>query len=205
MAAPGRFGLLALALLLCLPAHAQDAARCLVEAARKQIGVTLHYDGDYVRIPYPNGDIPVERGVCTDVVVRAYRSFGIDLQKLVHEDMSRSWERYPKFWGLTQPDSNIDHRRVPNLATFFGRRGNRLPIEGTSNYLPGDIVTWRLGRAVPHIGFVSDRRTADGTPLIIHNIGFGAVEEDALYYAEITGHYRYLPPALAQRCGESTQ
>ena len=185
----------------CAAAQATDGGRCLVEAARQQVGVTLLYDSAYRRIPYPNGDVPIGRGVCTDVLVRAYRAFDIDLQKLVHEDMRRDWDRYPKIWKLNRPDTNIDHRRVPNLQVFFGTHGTREPATRSAElYKAGDIVTWRLDSGVPHIGLVSDRRSPEGTPLVIHNIGFGTVEEDALFGHELTGHYRYLPQALGARC-----
>lgn len=191
---------LSLILLLPLPVSA-DASRCLVEAARKQIGVTVLYDSGYRRIPYPNGDVPQDRGVCTDVLVRAYRQLGVDLQVRVHEDMSAAWRAYPKNWGLSRPDSNIDHRRVPNLGTFFKRKGESLPVtRNAKDYAPGDLVTWRLPSAVPHIGIVSDRKTASGVPLVIHNIGQGTQEEDALFLFTLTGHYRYSPEDM-RPCG----
>lgn len=174
---------------------------CLVEAARKQVGITKIYDSQYVKIPYPGGDVPSERGVCTDVIVRAYRQFGLDLQQLVHEDMRQRWSAYPKLWKLTRPDPNIDHRRVPNLATFFAQHGRSLPISTEpTTYLPGDLVTWRLPAGVPHIGIVSNRHSETGTPLIIHNIGAGAVEDNILFSFTITGHYRYVPQKLDTAC-----
>ena len=183
---------------------AQQAGQCLVDAARKQIGVTRIYDGKYVVLAYPGGDVAAERGVCTDVIVRAYRQFGVDLQRLVHEDMRRDGSTYPRLWGLRRPDSNIDHRRVPNLATFFARYGQSLPVGADpETYLPGDLVTWRLPMGVPHIGIVSNQRSAGGVPLIIHNIGAGAAEENGLFNFKITGHYRYLPSALADACKRS--
>jgi len=187
-----------LAILLALPLPAMaDAGRCLVEAARKQIGVTIQYDSGYRRIPYPNGDVPQDRGVCTDVLVRAYRQLGVDLQVRVHEDMSAAFRAYPKNWGLSRPDSNIDHRRVPNLGTFFTRKGRALAVTRAGNdYAPGDVVTWRLPSGVPHIGIVSDRKTAAGVPLVIHNIGEGTQEEDSLFLYTLTGHYRYTPEEL---------
>ncbi len=196
---PFLLGLLLLGILTD-PAEAQSG-QCLVDAARKQIGVTRHYDGRYAALSYPGGDVPADRGVCTDVIVRAYRQLGIDLQVLVHQDMRRSGSAYPKLWGSNRPNPNIDHRRVPNLAQFFGRHGQSLPI-GTKPeaYLPGDLVTWRLPIGVPHIGIVSDRRTASGQPLIVHNIGSGTVEEDRLFAFTITGHYRYRPKALDEKC-----
>ncbi len=188
-----------------MAACAADPAACLVEAARRQVGVTLRYDSQYTRIRYPGGDVPMDRGVCTDVVVRAYRQLGLDLQVLVHEDMSRAWAVYPKKWRLPGPDSNIDHRRVLNLAKFFSRHAQSLPISHDAKaYLPGDVVTWLLPLGATHIGLVSDRRTWRGVPLVIHNIGAGAREEDTLFDFTITGHYRYLPQNLdTSRCGSS--
>ncbi|HJW09888.1 MAG TPA: DUF1287 domain-containing protein [Holophagaceae bacterium] len=180
-----------------------DPGRDLAEAARTQIGVTLHYDSRYRKLAYPGGDLPMDRGVCTDVVIRAYRRLGIDLQVLVHQDMAKAWDAYPKGWHMKSTDTNIDHRRVPNLATFFSRHGRSLGV-GTDpkDYLPGDIVTWRLTSGVPHIGLVSDRRSDAGTPLVIHNIGWGAMEEDRLFGFAITGHYRYVPEGLGQARGK---
>ena len=166
----------------------------LLDAAAAQIGVTLYYDPAYARIAYPGGDVPPERGVCTDVVIRAYRGIGVDLQQRVHEDMRAAWTAYPKLWGLRSTDRNIDHRRVPNLATFFARHGRTLAVSQTdaSIYAPGDIVTWRLASGVPHIGLVSAQRR-NGRPLIVHNIGAGTQREDMLFDYTITGHYRYEP------------
>lgn len=166
----------------------------LLDAAAAQIGVTLYYDPAYTRIGYPGGDVPAERGVCTDVVIRAYRGIGVDLQQRVHEDMRAAWAAYPKLWGLRSTDRNIDHRRVPNLATFFARHGRTLAVSQTdaSIYAPGDIVTWRLASGVPHIGLVSAQHR-DGRPLIVHNIGAGTQREDMLFDHVITGHYRYEP------------
>ncbi len=176
---------------------------CLASAARAQIGITTTYDPAYRQIPYPNGDVPADRGVCTDVLVRAYRVASIDLQQLVHEDMRKAWAQYPKLWGLTRPDANIDHRRVPNLAKFFSRHGESLPItRDPADYAAGDIVTWRLTSGVPHIGVVSERRTPAGVPLIIHNIGAGTLEEDVLFRFELTGRYRYVPHRLQRACTE---
>ena len=159
---------------------------------RAQVGVTLIYDPSYRQIAYPMGDVPMERGVCSDVVIRAFRAVGIDLQEELHRDMKRHFADYPKSWGLTAPDPNIDHRRVPNLATWFARRGYALAITPkASAYQPGDIVTWTLDSGRPHIGIVSDRRSQDGArPLVIHNIGWGAREEDALLAYRISGHFR---------------
>lgn len=151
------------------------------------------YDPDYFRIEYPNGDVPADRGVCTDVVIRAYRKLDIDLQKEVHQDMRANFKAYPKNWGLTGPDRNIDHRRVPNLMTFFSRHGTTLPIsENASDYLPGDIICWNLGGGTTHIGIVVNTKSSDGNRyLIVHNIGQGQVMEDCMFNYRIIGHYRY--------------
>lgn len=163
----------------------------LVGAARRQVGVTISYDPAYRRLAYPGGDVPVDTGVCSDVVVRALRDQGRDLQREVHEDMKRDFDAYPRRWGLKKPDPNIDHRRVPNLMTFFRRRGYAQPTtRRPEDYRPGDLVTWDLGGGVTHIGIVSDRRSTAGTPLILHNIGRGTREEDLLFEYRITGHYR---------------
>lgn len=169
----------------------------LVAAAREQIGVTLHYDPAYVKLAYPRGDVPIERGVCTDVVVRAFRRVGYDLQELVHRDMKKAWAAYPHpaQWKLKRPDTNIDHRRVPNLATFFGRHGVTLGVsKDAQDYEAGDIVTWQVPPGLPHIGLVADVRTTAGVPLIIHNIGNGTRMEDRLFSYTITGHYRFPHP-----------
>lgn len=159
--------------------------------AREQIGVTIRYDGSYQAIPYPMGDVPKETGVCTDVVIRAMRGVGLDLQQAVHEDMKSHFSQYPKIWGLKGPDRNIDHRRVPNLMKFFERKGWKKPVsDKPEDFLPGDLVCWLLGGTLPHIGIVSDKKTESGTPLIIHNIGGGAQEEDCLFNFKMTGHYR---------------
>jgi uncharacterized protein YijF (DUF1287 family) len=165
----------------------------LVNAAREQTLSPVTYDGSYRRIPYPMGDVPADRGVCTDVVIRAYRTIGIDLQVLVHEDMLANFGLYPKIWGLSTPDTNIDHRRVPNLQSFLARAGAKLgSTRSMDGYMPGDLVTWMLPGNLPHIGIVSDRRAADtNRPLVIHNIGAGPKEEDMLLAHPITGHYRY--------------
>lgn len=172
------------------------ASPALIEAARQQTRDRVTYDGAYVRIDYPMGDVPRDRGVCTDVIIRAYRAVGIDLQQLVHEDMRASFADYPRHWGLSRPDTNIDHRRVPNLQRFFTRAGARITgASAASDYLPGDLVTWQLPGNLPHIGFVSDRRDiSSGRPLIIHNIGAGPVEDDILFNFPITGHYRFRIP-----------
>ena len=181
----------ALAVLLPLSAGAAPADQ-LVAAARTQIGVTVKYDGKYEKLAYPGGDVPLERGVCTDVLIRAYRKLGIDLQKLVHEDMTKAWSAYPRLWQLKGTDPNIDHRRVPNLQAYFTRHGTSLGASSKAgDYLPGDIVTWSVPPRLPHIGIVSTEKSAQGTPLVKHNIGAGTQLEDMLFAFPITGHYRY--------------
>lgn len=169
------------------------APSTLVQAAREQTLTPVRYDGSYQRLDYPMGDVPADRGVCTDVVIRAYRALGIDLQVLVHEDMRAAFDRYPANWGLSRPDRNIDHRRVPNLQTFMERAGARLESSRVSDDVhAGDLVTWMLPGNLPHIGIVSDRHdAASGRPLIVHNIGAGVVEDDILTAFPVTGHYRY--------------
>lgn len=177
-------------------ATARPAPHPRVVAARRQIGVTRVYDPAYVVLPYPGGDVAQDRGVCTDVVIRALRAEGLDLQKTVHEDMRAHFGLYPKKWGLRRPDRNIDHRRVPNLQTWFARQGWSLtPAQSANAYRPGDLVTWMLPGNLPHIGIVSDRTSWRDVPLIIHNIGSGAREEDILFAYPITGHYRPGKPA----------
>lgn len=165
----------------------------LAAAAEERATHAVVYDAAYERISYPNGDVAASRGVCADEIVRAYRLLGIDLQKLVHEDMRRAFHVYPKRWGLKAPDTNIDHRRVPNLATFFARHGTSLTptLEGR-DYKPGDVVAWALPDGRPHIGLVTERWSSDGQrPLVMHNIGMGPQIEDMLFGLKITGHYRY--------------
>jgi len=164
----------------------------LVAAARGQIGVTVRYDPAYVVLPYPGGDVPQDRGVCTDVVIRALRAKELDLQQRVHEDMLAHFDAYPKRWGLRAPDANIDHRRVPNLQVWFDRQGWAVPVtDRADDYRAGDIVTWRLPGDLDHIGIVGDRRSPfTRTPLILHNIGHGTREDDILFAYPITGHYR---------------
>jgi uncharacterized protein len=185
-----------LLLMSSLPCRAEEPPselQRIIQSAYAQVGVTLRYDPSYVSIPFPGGDVPIDRGVCTDVIIRAYRSIGVDLQLLVNQDMRKAFPAYPRKWGLSRPDPNIDHRRVENLAVFFGRHGQSLPIsKEASDYRPGDVVTWRLADGRPHIGLVSDR-SIDGRPLLVHNIGAGAQVEDVLFVFTITGHYRYLP------------
>jgi hypothetical protein len=165
----------------------------LADAAIERTRHEIRYEPAYVRIPYPGGDVPADTGVCTDVVVRSYRALGIDLQKEVHEDMRAAFDAYPRIWGLSRPDRNIDHRRVPNLATFFERKGERLTISSDpADYSAGDLVTWDLGGGVPHIGIVVHRQSPDGRrPLVVHNIGAGPRLEDVLFGWKITGHYKY--------------
>lgn len=169
----------------------------LVQAAIERTTHEIIYDGSYVSIDYPGGDVPADRGVCTDVLIRSYRALGIDLQREVHEDISRHFDAYPsrRIWGLNAPDSNIDHRRVPNLQAFFSRHGVSLPVsDNPANYLPGDIVSWMLPGNLPHIGIVTDQLSSDSvTPLVVHNIGEGPKHEDILFEYRITGHYRYAP------------
>lgn len=187
----------ALLLLLSAALHAQEPAPQavkLVAAAKKQVGVTLSYDPAYVKLAYPGGDVPEDRGVCTDVVIRAFRALSLDLQKLVHEDMKSAFSRYPQRWGLSKPDTNIDHRRVPNLMRFFERAGKSLRVtKEPGNYRPGDLVTCIVPKNLPHIMLVSDVPSpVDPRRMqIVHNIGGGAQIEDRLFDFEITGHYRY--------------
>ena len=162
-------------------------------SALELINQEVTYDPGYFSIDYPNGDIPGDKGVCTDVIIRAYRLIGIDLQKDVHEDMKANFDKYPKIWGLTKPDKNIDHRRVPNLMKLFERKGTVKPItQNPEDYIPGDIVCWNLASGVPHIGIVVHLKSEDSLRyLIVHNIGAGQVLEDCLFDFEIIGHYRY--------------
>lgn len=178
-----------------LPAHAQAADFGLL-AARGAEARTLNrelYDPAYRVIAYPMGDVPDDRGVCADTVIRAFRAGGVDLQVLVHEDMARAFAAYPKIWGLRRPDTNIDHRRVPNLETFFTRAGARRAGPVAAHDLkPGDVISWRI--PVPHIGIVSTRTTAGGRPLMVHNVGAGSRLEDVLFAWPIQGRFRYAPP-----------
>jgi uncharacterized protein YijF (DUF1287 family) len=179
---------------LTLDLFAQDDfAQKLDKAAIEITKQKVSYDPAYFSIAYPNGDVPSDKGVCTDVIIRTYRKLGIDLQKEVHEDMAPNFNKYPKNWGLKSTDTNIDHRRVPNLMTFFSRHGQSKKI--TSNpddYVPGDIITWDLGGGIPHIGILVNRKTADNKRyLIVHNIGRGQEISDCLFSFKITGHYSY--------------
>jgi uncharacterized protein YijF (DUF1287 family) len=187
---------LGVAMLLVFSAGAPDDGSALrarlVAAARAQIGRTVRYDASYQRLAYPRGDVPLDRGVCSDVVIRALREVGVDLQVELHEDLARHFDAYPNLWQMTAPDPNIDHRRVPMLETFFRRRGLERPASrDPGDYLPGDFVTWRLPGNLPHIGLVSDRKTPDGRPLVLHNIGEGTREEDALFAWPPTAHFRW--------------
>ncbi|MDR2980406.1 MAG: DUF1287 domain-containing protein [Bacteroidales bacterium] len=172
---------------------AQSFQEKLVAEAYQLTYQNVVYDPAYVVIPYPNGDVLAGRGVCTDVVIRAYRKMGIDLQKEVHEDMKANFNLYPKNWGLSRPDKNIDHRRVLNLMRFFERHGTTLPItQNNTDYKPGDIVCWDLGGGALHIGIVSDRKIANTNRYgIVHNVGAGQVHEDFLFEYKIIGHYKY--------------
>mgnify|MGYP001793111768 CR=1 FL=1 len=168
-----------------LPISLSDAAISLTQQK-------VTYDPSYFSIVYPSGDVPIYKGVCTDVVIRAYRKLGIDLQKEVHEDMKANFQAYPNHWGLRSTDKNIDHRRVPNLITFFKRSGAEMSIsEKAVDYLPGDVVSWQLSGGLTHIGIVVNRKSRDGKRhLIVHNIGAGQVLEDCLFDYKIIGHYR---------------
>jgi len=170
----------------------------LAAAAEERATHAVRYDAAYVRIAYPMGDVPAEQGVCSDEVVRAYRLLGVDLQRLVHEDMVRAFAAYPTRWRMAGPDANIDHRRVPNLAVFFTRHGQSLPVtDQAKDYKPGDVIAWALPDGRPHIGLVTEQRTGDGArPLVLHNIGWGPHIEDMLFGLKITGHYRYEPKVL---------
>lgn len=170
----------------------------LIRAARQQIGMTTAYDPAYVSLAYPMGDVPRDRGVCTDVIIRAYRdAFNFDFQKVVHEDMTRAFQAYPKIWGLSRPDKNIDHRRVPNLETWLRRNKAHFRKPTTlTDWQPGDLYTMRLGGRLPHIAIVSDNMTPAGHPMVIHNIGGGVAEEDLLGQHENEQRFRYVPSLI---------
>ncbi|SBV31274.1 conserved exported protein of unknown function [uncultured Sphingopyxis sp.] len=174
-------------------AMALTPAQRVVRAARRQVGVTLTYDPAYSVLRFPNGDVDRAKGVCTDVVIRAFRdALGADLQALVNADMRANFGAYPKNWGLGRPDRNIDHRRVPNLATYWRRQGASLPVtDDPADWRPGDIFTQMVGGRMPHTGIVSDRKDTTGVPLVLHNIGGGTREEDALFDHPLTGHFRW--------------
>lgn len=189
------FGLLFGAGLSLLFSSSALADEALVDAAQDRLKQNVTYNGAYIKLDYPGGDVPANTGVCTDVVIRSYRAaYGFDFQKAVHEDMKANFSAYPKNWGLTRTDRNIDHRRVPNLEAYLKRQGASLGISRKpSDFKPGDIVSWRLGGSLPHIGIVSDRKARNGTPLIIHNVGAGPQEEDVLFAYKINGHFRFIP------------
>jgi len=180
-------------LLIGLLGYAQNAESSLSDCALELTKQKVSYDPSYFSIAYPNGDVPADKGVCTDVVIRAYRLKGIDLQKEVHEDMKANFKLYPNIWGLKSTDKNIDHRRVPNLMTFFERKARSLPIsKKAGDYKANDVVCWRLDGGLTHIGIVINQKSADNKrPLIVHNIGAGQVMEDCLFDFKIIGHYRY--------------
>ncbi len=182
-------------LFVSLACQAETPAQQLVAAALERTHQSVQYDGRYMAIEYPNGDVPENIGVCTDLVIRGYRKLGIDLQQKVHEDMKQDFASYPNYWGLKRPDPNIDHRRVPNLQTFFKKNGKTLPVsQDAVDYSPGDLVTWMLPGNLPHIGVLVDERSADGQRWkVVHNIGRGPKLEDMLFAYPITGHYRYFP------------
>ena len=180
-----------LAWLLALGICVAGTGEKIAEAGQKQIGVTVSYDPAYASLDYPGGDVPQERGVCTDVVVRALRkAINQDLQQLVHEDMKKNFSKYPQIWGLSRPDKNIDHRRVPNLIVYLKRKHTTIPLT-EKIFLPGDFVTCTVPPHLPHIMIVSDKKDAAGTPLVIHNIGGGTREEDRLADFPLTGHFRW--------------
>jgi uncharacterized protein YijF (DUF1287 family) len=175
-----------------LPAGEAAFGPRLAAAALERTRHAVRYDPAYRALAYPGGDVPDDRGVCTDVVIRAYRALGIDLQVDVHEEMGAAWDAFPDRWGLKRPDPNIDHRRVLNLEVLFARRGRVLPVtRNSADYAPGDLVTWRLGGRLPHIGIVTGRRSTTGRPLVVHNVGWGPRLDDVLFAYPLTGHYRY--------------
>ena len=186
-----------LSILYTQSAFSERFANELVLAAIDRTTHQVRYDGSYVSIPYPNGDVPSNIGVCTDVIIRSYRAIGTDLQKLVHEDMAQNFNQYPskRIWGLNSPDKNIDHRRVPNLQTYFTRHGVKMAISSSSkDYAAGDIVTWMVSGNLPHIGIVTNKiSSSTGNPLIVHNIGAGPKLDVMLFDYPITGHYRFVP------------
>jgi uncharacterized protein YijF (DUF1287 family) len=165
----------------------------LSNAALMLTNDSVVYDPSYISIDYPNGDVPKEIGVCTDVVIRTFRKIGVDLQKEVHEDMKKHFEIYPKLWGLKKPDTNIDHRRVPNLMTFFSRKGIVKAItKNPKDYVPGDVICWSLGASITHTGMVVNKKSKDGKRfLIVHNIGSGQIIQDCLFDYKIIGHYQF--------------
>jgi len=190
-------------ILICLapafaPAYSQVSSPLAFSTRLSQAALQITrdrvlYDPTYFTIAYPDGDVPADKGVCTDVIIRTYRKLGIDLQKIVHDDMKAHFEKYPKLWGLKKTDTNIDHRRVPNLMTFFSRFGTVKPISNNpKDYAPGDIVAWDLGNGLTHIGIISDQKSNAGNQyLVVHNIGRGQELSDCLFSFKIIGHYSY--------------
>lgn len=195
--------LLIASLVFSQTALSQSFEQDIVLAAIDQTHHKVRYDSAYFSIAYPNGDVPANVGVCSDVVIRAYRRLGIDLQVLVHEDMVKNFRSYlsKRLWGLNSTDRNSDHRRVPNLQAFFSRHGKTLPVSNHGqDYVPGDLITWILPGNLPHIGIVADKTsTATGNPLIVHNIGAGPMLEDMLFSYPITGHFRYTSDAYQNK------
>ena len=190
--------ILLIGLLLCTQvAFSQNFELDVVEAALERTNHNVRYDGRYLSIPYPNGDVPANIGVCTDVIVRTYRAIGTDFQQLVHEDMVANFEAYPskRIWGLSRTDKNIDHRRVPNLQAFLSRHGEVLAVSNdASDYKAGNIVTWMLPGNLPHIGLITNKISAlTGNPMVVHNIGAGPKLDDVLFSYSMAGHYRYIP------------
>ncbi|MEJ6009649.1 DUF1287 domain-containing protein [Novosphingobium aquae] len=184
------FGLAACAPAAATPRPASARAAALIAAARRQIGITRAYDPAYSVLTFPGGDVPRAKGVCTDVVIRAYRdALSLDLQAEVHRDMARTFSAYPRRWGLRRPDRNIDHRRVPNLEVFWDRAGARLPLGG---WQPGDVFSSLVGERLPHTGVISDRVSPLGNPMVIHNIGRGTQEEDILAAGRMIGRFRWM-------------
>jgi uncharacterized protein len=196
LVAAGGFGFTKLSGLALAQTHARSSSasiKKLLDSAREQSTITKSYDPRYVQIAYPGGDVPRETGVCSDVIIRAFRAVDVDLQKTVHEDMARNFVVYPRKWNLSRPDTNIDHRRVPNLMMYFSRLGKALPIvENAQHFQAGDIVAWDLGTGQTHIGIASDEKKLFAQrPLIFHNIGAGVQHEDVLFKWRVIGHYRY--------------
>lgn len=196
-----KYATFTLILSITLSGYAQDSKQAserkfLDSLSDAAIGLTktkVSYDPSYFVIDYPNGDIPAHLGVNADVVIRAFRKVNVDLQKEVHEDMVANFDKYPKDWGLTEPDTNIDHRRVPNLQTFFARKGLELAIDqNNESYEGGDIVTWKLPDGVNHIGIVTNTKSRYGTPLVVHNSASGQKLQNILFHFAITGYYRYI-------------
>ena len=187
-----RFIFLLLTSLFISASYAQDQGYFLAKSALHLVNPQVEYDPSYYTLDYPNGDVPPHKGVCTDVIIRAYRLEGVDLQRLVHEDMAVNFSAYPSNWGLTRPDRNIDHRRVPNLMTFFTRAGAKQPFsENPSDYKPGDVVCWELTSGQLHIGLVVAKKGRSVE--LLHNLGYGQVVEACLFDYPIIGHYRYWP------------